>query len=256
MLSVFIVAGLLGPALFTNVSPFDQNLAKEFAPPEQGHPFGFAENGVDVFAQILWAAKYSIFISIGSVITAVLVGLTLGGLAGWFGGKIDFLVLRITELFDSFPGLLLVVALAALLGPDPKNVFLVLVINSWVSFAKLTRLLVLRLKGQDFVLAAKAMGLRNKTIFIKYLVPAMSAELGVLAAQAMGNALIVESSLSFLGLGYPPGTPSWGSMLNQAREVLLTAPHVILFPALSIFICVFSFQLIGDGLRLMNQQND
>jgi peptide/nickel transport system permease protein len=240
--------GFVAPYIPGLPSPEVQNLDKEFSGPEVGHPLGFGENGVDVLSQIIWSGRTSFLLSFSSALAALMIGALVGFLAAWYQGWVDFIFLRIVEVFESFPGILLVVAMAAFLGPDPKHVFYVLVFNSWVGFAKMTRLLSLRLKKQDFIVAGQAMGNSPLRLFLRYFFPSMVPELSVLISQTMGASLIVESSLNFLGIGYPPGTPSWGAMLNQAREVLVSAPHLILFPSLALMMAVFSFQLIGDSL--------
>lgn len=254
LLVLVFVPGLLAPLIPSLPSPFVQNLEKEFSAAEPGHPLGFGENGVDVLSQIVWSARNSLFLSFASALVALVLGASIGFMSGWYQGLTDFVLLRVIEIFESFPGILLVVGIAAFLGPHPIHVFYVLVFNSWVGFAKMTRLLVLRLKNQEFVSAGQAMGLKTPRLFFKYLLPAMMPELSVLVSQTLGSSLIVESSLNFLGLGFPPGTPSWGAMLNQAREVLISAPHLIFYPACCLMISVFSFQLIGDSLGRSTQK--
>jgi peptide/nickel transport system permease protein len=246
---MFLIVSLVLSLIPGAIDPFSQNLSKEFSPAETGHILGFGENGVDVFSQVLWSAKFSLSLSVFSVLFALVVGTVFGFMAAWYSSWYEFVFLRVVEVFESFPGILLVVAMAAFLGPSPKNIFIVLVLNSWVGFAKMTRVLVLRLKNVDFVMAGKAIGVGTPKLFWSYIRPSIQSELGVLMAQSMGSALIVESSLSYLGLGFPPATPSWGGMLNQAREVIVSAPHVILVPSFCIFLSTFSFQLIGEGLR-------
>jgi len=177
------------------------------------------------------------------------VGLVLGSIAGYFGGRIDDAISRVTDILLAFPGLLLAIALVAVLGPSLVNVVLALSVIGWVSYARLVRGQVLRTRELEFVQAARALGARTPRILWYHVVPSTIPALVVQATLGMAGAIISEASLSFLGLGVQPPTPSWGTMINGGRGHLLDAPHLTIFPGLAIALLVLGFNFLGDGLR-------
>jgi peptide/nickel transport system permease protein len=184
-----------------------------------------------------------------SIFLVALIGGAVGALAGWAGGRLDEVVMRAVDVLLAFPGLLLAIALTAVLGPSVRHVVLALCLIGWTGFARLARGEMQRLRARDFVVAARALGARDRRIVGRHLVPLLVAPLLVQATFAMAGAIVAEASLSFLGLGAQPPTPSWGTMLNDGRAFLLVAPHLTLFPGLAIMATVLALNFLGDALR-------
>jgi ABC-type dipeptide/oligopeptide/nickel transport system permease subunit len=181
--------------------------------------------------------------------SALTAGVTLGLLAGFYGGGVDNLIMRLAEIIFAFPGLLFAIAIMAVIGPSLYNVFLALGLVSWTSLARVVRGQVLSLKEQEYVEAARAAGASNARIILRHILPNTIAPVIVLLTLGIGGAILAEASLSFLGLGAQPPTPSWGSMLSTGRDYLLQAPWLSLYPGMAIFLTVMGFNLLGDGIR-------
>jgi peptide/nickel transport system permease protein len=242
------LAAVLGPALM----PFDpaaQQLALRLAGPTPVHPMGLDELGRDILARVLAGARISFVVGLTVVSVSALVGTLLGAIAGYAGGLVDDLIGRIIDTLLAFPGLLLAIALVAVLGPSLGNVLFALTIIGWVGYARLVRGQVLRTRELDYVQAARALGARTPRILLRHIVPAAVPAVIVQATLGMAGAIIGEAALSFLGLGVQPPTPSWGTMLNGGRAHLLDAPHLTIFPGLAIALLVLGFNFLGDGLR-------
>ncbi len=248
VVSFFLVTALLAPWLGLH-DPVAQNLAKQFAEPSSSHWFGNGVNGVDLLAQLIWGSRLSLFVGIGSVFFASAIGLVLGSIAGYRRGWVDVLIMRIVDTLYAFPGILLVVALAVVLGPGIQNLVIVLSLCSWAGYARLTRGLTLSLREREFILAAKAQGASTPRILCLHLWPNLLPTLLVQMTFGLGSAIMTETSLSFLGLGAPPGTPSWGQMINQGRELLTSAPRLVFIPGCALVLAVLGLNLLGDGLR-------
>ena len=248
VVALLILLALLTPYMGI-IDPNQQNLQYEYHGPMAGHPLGFGENGVDMLSQVLWGARISLGVGFGVVLLASFIGLLLGSLAGYQRGWVDMLLMRIIDVLYAFPGILLVVALAAFLGPSVKNMMLVMVLTSWAGYARLVRGIALSLREREYICAARALGCSTSRILIKHLWPNLYAPLLVQLTFGLGGAILTESSLSFLGLGAPPGTPSWGQMLNYGREVMTTSPHAIVVPGMALVVTVLALNLLGDGLR-------
>ena len=245
---VAALAALVGPAL----SPFDpaaQQLALRLAGPSRVHPFGLDELGRDVLARVLAWTRISFLVGLTVVSVSALLGTLLGAMAGYFGGLLDDLVSRVIDTLLAFPGLLLAIALVAVLGPGLGNVLFALTIIGWVGYARLVRGQVLRARELEYVQAARALGAGAPRILLRHVVPTAMPAVVVQATLGMAGAIIGEAALSFLGLGVQPPTPSWGTMLNGGRAHLLDAPHVTIVPGLAIALLVLGFNFFGDGLR-------
>ena len=245
---VAALAALVGPAL----SPFDpaaQQLALRLAGPSRVHPFGLDELGRDVLARVLAGTRISFLVGLTVVSVSALLGTLLGAMAGYFGGLLDDLVSRVIDTLLAFPGLLLAIALVAVLGPGLGNVLFALTIIGWVGYARLVRGQVLRARELEYVQAARALGAGAPRILLRHVVPTAMPAVVVQATLGMAGAIIGEAALSFLGLGVQPPTPSWGTMLNGGRAHLLDAPHVTIVPGLAIALLVLGFNFFGDGLR-------
>jgi peptide/nickel transport system permease protein len=231
-------------------NPAAQDLPDRLMSPSAAHWFGTDELGRDIFSRTLYGARVSLTVGISVVIGAGLVGLAIGCLAGYFGGAFDrFVNIILINTFLSFPGVLLAIALAASLGPGLRNVIIALVIAGWAGYARLARAQVLKVKEMDFIAAARSLGASDARILWRHLLPNTIQPVLIQATIGMASAILAESTLSFLGLGVLAPTPSWGAMLNDARNHLFDAPHMIVFPALGIMAAVLSFNLLGDALR-------
>jgi peptide/nickel transport system permease protein len=243
-----LLAAVIGPA----VTPFDpagQELALRLASPSLVHPFGLDELGRDILARVLAGARISFLVGFTVVIVSSALGTLLGAVAGYFGGRIDDVISRVIDTLLAFPGLLLAIALVAVLGPSLANVLFALTIIGWVGYARLVRGQVLRAREFEYVQAAKALGATTPRILWKHIIPTAIPAVVVQATLGMAGAIIGEASLSFLGLGVQPPTPSWGTMLNGGRAHILDAPHLTLFPGLAIALLVLGLNFLGDGLR-------
>jgi len=243
-----LLGALVGPAL----SPFDpasQELALRLATPSLSHPFGLDELGRDILARVLAGARISFLVGFTVVVVSASLGTMLGAVAGYFGGRIDDLISRVIDILLAFPGLLLAIALVAVLGPSLANVLFALTIIGWVGYARLVRGQVLRAREFEYVHAARALGASTPRILWKHIIPTAIPAVVVQATLGMAGAIIGEASLSFLGLGVQPPTPSWGTMLNGGRAHILDAPHLTLFPGLAIALLVLGLNFLGDGLR-------
>jgi peptide/nickel transport system permease protein len=245
---VAVLMALFGPLL----APFDpasQELALRLEGPTGLHWFGLDELGRDIFARVLSGARISLLVGLVVVGVSSVLGVSLGAIAGYFGGRVDEIISRITDVLMAFPGLLLAIALVAVLGPSLTNVIAALSVIGWVGYARLVRGQVLRARELEFVQAARALGAATPRILIRHVVPMTLPSVIVQATLGMGAAILSEAALSFLGLGVQPPTPSWGTMLNYGRAHLLDAPHLTIFPGVAIAILVLGFNFLGDGLR-------
>jgi peptide/nickel transport system permease protein len=245
---VTVLAAVLGPA-FIGVDPAFQDLPLRLEGPSPAHWFGLDELGRDIFARLLVGARISLLVGAVVVGISASVGTLLGSIAGYYGGIVDDVVSRVSDVLMAFPGLLLAIAVVAVLGPSLTNVVLALTLIGWVSYARVIRGQVLRVRELEYVQAARALGAATPRILAKHIVPAAVPALIVQATLGMGGAILAEASLSFLGLGVQPPTPSWGTMLNYGRSHLLDAPHLTIFPGLAIAVLVLGFNFLGDGLR-------
>jgi peptide/nickel transport system permease protein len=245
---VIALAAIAGPAL-TPFDPAVQELPLRLAGPDPAHPFGLDELGRDVLARVLAGARISLLVGVIVVTVSAALGTLMGGLAGYFGGRIDDVISRVMDILMAFPGLLLAIALVAVLGPSLGNVLFALTIIGWVGYARLVRGQVLRAREFDYVQAARALGAATPRLLFRHIVPAAIPSVIVQATLGMAGAVIGEASLSFLGLGVQPPTPSWGTMLSGGRAHLLDAAHLTVFPGVSIALLVLGFNFLGDGLR-------
>jgi len=213
------------------------------------HPFGLDELGRDILARVLAGARISFLVGLSVVTISAVVGTILGALAGYLGGVFDDVVSRIVDTLLAFPGLLLAIALVAVLGPSLANVLIALTVIGWVGYARLVRGQTLRARELEYVQAARALGAGTPRILWRHIVPSALPAIAVQATLGMAGAILGEASLSFLGLGVQPPTPSWGTMLTGGRAHILDAPHLTIFPGVAIALLVLGFNFVGDGLR-------
>ena len=217
--------------------------------PSVEHWFGTDEIGRDVFARVVWGTRASLLAGVVSVSISLLLGVPIGLAAGFLGGWVDSVISRVTDAFLACPFLILAIALAAFLGPSLTNAMIAIGVSATPIFVRLTRAQVLNIKVEDYIEAARAVGNPPWRIALRHVLPNVAAPLIVQATLAIAAAVIAEASLSFLGLGQQPPAPSWGSMLNTAKNFIDNAPWMAIWPGLAIFLLVLSFNLLGDGLR-------
>ena len=249
LVAVFIVFALFAPWIAPQI-PSNIDLPSRLQPPSGAHWFGTDELGRDIFSRVIYGARISMLVGSSVVAGSLLLGLILGSIAGYYGGLSDrFFNVVVMNAFLSFPGILLAIAFVAFLGPGIFNLILALCIGGWVGYARLVRAQVLAVKEKEFVEAARALGASDWRIVTRHILPNIIQPVIVQAAIGMAGAVLAEATMSFLGLGVPPPTASWGSMLNDGRAHLFDAPHLVLFPALAVMLAVLSFNFIGDALR-------
>ncbi|HTA85232.1 MAG TPA: ABC transporter permease [Silvibacterium sp.] len=249
LLAGFLFAAIFAP-LLAPANPTTIDLNHRLAPPSAAHWLGADELGRDILSRILYGARLSLTVAVSVVACSLLLGIVLGGIAGYYGGVLDTtLNIFVMNAFLALPGILLAIAFVAFLGPGMINLILALSIGGWVGYARLVRAQVLAVREREFVEAARAQGAGDVRIFVRHIFPNIVQPLIVQAAIGMAGAVLAEATLSFLGLGIPPPAASWGSMLNDARSHLFDAPHLVVFPALAVMLCVLSFNFLGDALR-------
>jgi len=246
---VFFVALALFAPLVAPYDPLATAWSAIRKPPSAAHWFGTDDIGRDVASRVIFGARASLLAGVVSVLISLSIGVPVGLLAGYAGGKVDTLISRLTDALLACPFLILAIALAAFLGPSLTNAMIAIGISATPVFVRLTRGQTLAIKAEDFVLAARAIGNPPWRIALRHVLPNATPALIVQATLAIAAAVIAEASLSFLGLGQQPPAPSWGSMLNTAKNYIDNAPWMAIWPGLSIFLLVLSFNLLGDGLR-------
>jgi peptide/nickel transport system permease protein len=250
--AVIVVLTVVGAIIAPWAVPYDpagQELALRLERPSLEHPFGLDELGRDIFSRVLAGARISLFVGLVVVGISSVLGVLLGSIAGYFGGWLDDVISRTIDVLLAFPGILLAIALVAVLGPSLSNVVMALSVIGWVGYARLVRGQVLKARELEFVQAARALGAGTPRILLRHVVPTAMPAVMVQATLGMAGAILAEASLSFLGLGVQPPTPSWGTMLNGGRLHLLDAPHLTIFPGAAIAALVLGFNFLGDGLR-------
>lgn len=259
VLTLIVLSIFCGPLIYTN-SPNTVNFAEAAQGPNRLHPFGTNDLGQDLLARVLKGGRVSIVVGIFSMLLAILLGTGIGALAGYFGQMVDGVLMRLTDIFFALPQLpllLLVIylfrdAVTHLVGAE-TGIFVLVVLMigglNWMSLARLVRANFLTLREAEFITAAHALGLPQRRIILHHLLPNTLGPVIVAATLAVGSAIITESSLSFLGLGFPPDTPTWGRMLFDAQNFVEFMPFMALFPGLFIFLTVLSINYVGDGLR-------
>jgi peptide/nickel transport system permease protein len=233
------------------LSPFDpsvQDTSRRLEGPSRQHLLGLDDLGRDVLSRILFGARVSLRVGFSVVILASAVGITLGAIAGYFGGGVDTVVMRVSDILLAFPGILLAIAMVAVLGPSLNNVILALATSGWVGYARLVRGQVLKVREMEYVTAAKALGARSHRVILRHVLPNVVNPVIVMATLGLAGAILSEAALSFLGLGVQPPTPSWGAMLTAGRRYLGTANHLAIYPGIAIMLAVMGLNFLGDGL--------
>lgn len=249
-----VIVGLLLVAILAPwimpYDPYQQNLAHELAPPSLRHWLGSDQDGCDILSRIIYGARLSLWVALVTVAISLVAGMVVGCIAGYYGGLADQLLMRLVDFFLAFPGILMAIAITALFkDPSINIVIFALCITGWVGYARLVRGQILAIKNNLFVEAARALGAKDSRIILIHLIPNILAPIIVETTFGLARVILAEGGLSFLGLGAPPGTPSWGSMLNTGRQYMLVAPHLSIYPGLAIMFVVMGFNFLGDGLR-------
>ncbi len=244
LLLIAIIAPVISP-----YNPLETIMKNAYLPPSAEHLFGTDKLGRDNFSRILYGARYSISSALMLVASIFVVGMTLGILAGYFGGKLDIVIMRLSDMMISFPGMILAIAVAGVLGGSLLNAIIALTVVSWTKYARLARSMVLKIKKHDFVEAAVVNGGKAAHILWTHIVPNILPLMVITAASDIGAMMMEMAGLSFLGFGSQPPAPEWGLMLNEGRQQMQTAPWLMIFPGLAIFITEALFNLWGDAPR-------
>jgi peptide/nickel transport system permease protein len=248
---LLVLLGLIGP-MIAPFNPSEQQLRESLRMPQWfggPHFLGTDNLGRDITSRLLYGARVSLIIAFTVVLISGAIGVTLGAISGYFGGKVDFLIQKFVEVIWAFPALLLAIAILAYLGQGLQNLILALVAQRWIQYCRVVRGESLSLRHREFVTAAQVIGAGHARIIARHIVPNIVPSSLVIGTFSMATAIIAEASLSFLGLGVPPDVPTWGTMLGDGRNYISTAPWLTIFPGLAIFIVVLGINLLGDGLR-------
>ncbi len=246
--TLFLFSALFAPAISPH-DPFAQDLSGSLKSPSVTHILGQDKLGRDILSRTLYGSRVSLVAGVAAVTISLLVGVLIGGLSGFLGGTVDRVVIMVSDIFLAFPGILLAIGMAAVLGPGLKNVIIALSIIGWVGYARIVRGQIMKLRESEFVMAAKASGCPTGRILMRHLLPNSLSPIIIEATFGVARAIVAEAGLSFLGLGVQAPLPSWGSMINEGRFFLFVAPHLTTVPGVAIMLLVFSINFVGDGLR-------
>jgi peptide/nickel transport system permease protein len=249
LVAIFIILAIFAPWISPQ-DPAHIDLPNRLSPPSTTHWCGTDELGRDILSRLIYGSRISMLVGSSVVAASLSLGLIIGSLAGYYGGRLDrFINIVVMNAFLSFPGILLAIAFVAFRGPGIFNLVLALSLGGWVGYARLVRAQVLAAREKEYVEAARALGASDLRIVAHHILPNIIQPVVVQAAIGMAGAILAEATMSFLGLGVPPPTASWGTMLNDGRAHLFDAPHLVLFPAAAVMLAVLSFNFIGDALR-------
>lgn len=248
IVTLFTLAALLAP-LIAHHEPSDVDARARLLGSSWDHPMGTDELGRDTFSRVLHGARWSLGTAVVATSIVIVIGLLVGTVAGYYGGRLDSLLMRVVDVLLAFPSLILYLAIVGTLGPGLRNVMIALVSISWVSYARVVRGLVLTLRQRDFVRASRALGASDRRLMVSHILPNVVAPIVVLASLQTGGLILALAALGFFGLGVQPPTPEWGSMINQSRLFLQTSPALMIWPGLAISLTVIGLNLLGDGLR-------
>jgi peptide/nickel transport system permease protein len=250
IVALLALVAVFGPLVFPWEDVTRQNLAERLSPPSATHLLGSDQLGRDILARTVYGARVSLQVGLIVVVISSTIGTAIGLVSGYYGGWIDQIISGILfNVFLAFPGVLLAIAIVAFLGPSLTNLIAALCVIGWVSYARLIRGQVLKVRELDFVTASRALGAGDSRIVLRHILPNAVQPLIVQASLGMAGAVLAEATLSFLGLGVPEPTPSWGKMINESREVWASAPHLFVVPGVMIMLTVLAFNFLGDGLR-------
>ena len=261
MVGLVLIILLIIMAVFADViAPYgvdDQDLTQKFQPPSMEHIFGTDNMGRDIFSRVIYGARASLSATFGVVALIFLVGTVTGVLAGYFGGVIDAVIMRIADMMLAFPGLVLALAVAGIMGASIKNAIIAIVVVSWTKYARLARSLVMKIRDRDYVSAAIVTGSKTPYMLFRYMLPNALPTLIITAATDIGSMMLELAAMSFLGFGAKPPAPEWGYMLNEGRACMQSAPWLMIFPGLAIFVVVVVFNMLGDSIRdILDPRNE
>ena len=244
-----ILAAIFAPLLTGGADPLKGSLMDALLPPCKEHIFGTDKMGRDIFTRIIYGARASLSATFGVVALIFVLGAVLGVISGYFGGVVDAVIMRIADMMLAFPGLVLALAVAGIMGASIKNAIIAIVVVSWTKYARLARSLVLKIRDRDYVAAAIVTGSKTPYMLLRYMLPNALPTLIITAATDVGSMMLELASMSFLGFGAKPPAPEWGYMLNEGRACMQTAPWLMIFPGLAIFVVVVVFNMLGDSIR-------
>jgi len=245
----FLLTAILAPYLAPYDPVLDGSLADRLKAPTESHLLGTDSQGRDILSRIIYGARVSVQVGVISVGIALVIGTFMGAVAGYYGGWVDNVIMRLVDIMLAFPSVLLAIAITAVLGPELKNAMIAIGVVNIPSFARIVRSTVLSVKSMEYVEAARAIGATDTRIIYRHVLPNSMAPLIVQTTLSIGTAILDAAALSFLGLGAQPPTPEWGAMLSDGRSYLQKAPWVMFFPGMAIMLVVLGFNLLGDGLR-------
>lgn len=249
LIVIFVISALFAPWIAPQ-DPAHIELPTRLSSPSTAHWFGTDELGRDILSRVIYGSRISMLVGSSVVVVSLTLGLIIGSVAGYYGGRLDrFVNVVVMNAFLSFPGILIAIAFVAFRGPGIFNLVLALSLGGWVGYARLVRAQVLAAREREFVEAARALGATDLRVIVCHILPNIIQPVVVQAAIGMAGAILAEATMSFLGLGVPPPTASWGAMLNDGRAHLFDAPHLVIFPALAVMLAVLSFNFIGDAMR-------
>jgi peptide/nickel transport system permease protein len=248
ILVIMAVISVIGPYIAPR-DPYEFDLSKARLPPSLEHPLGADELGRDILSRILVGARYTFGLSVLSVIAGASIGTLLGLISGYRGGLWDTVIQRVNDILLAFPTILLAIALVAFLGQGVHSLVIAIAVSSMPVYVRLVRASVLQVVTEDYVVAAKMLGLSEWSIMVKHILPNVMAPVLVQLSYHMGLAILIASALGFLGLGVPPPSPEWGAMIGSGRVYLFRSPHIVVFPGLVISTTIIAFNMVGDGLR-------
>ncbi len=246
---LIILTAVFAPFITGGVDPLEGSMENALQGPCKEHLFGTDKMGRDIFTRVIYGARASLVSTFGVVLLIFLIGTAVGVIAGCFGGIVDAALMRIADMMVAFPGLVLALAVAGIIGSSMKNAIIAITLVSWTKYARLARSLVLKIKDRDYVSAAIVSGSRRSHIIRAYMLPNALPILIITAATDVGSMMLELAALSFLGFGAKPPTPEWGYMLNEGRGAIQSAPWMMIFPGLAIFLVVVVFNMLGDALR-------
>lgn len=248
LVSAFVLAALFAPFIAPH-DPTAVNATERLAGSSWNHPFGTDALGRDTFSRILFGARWSLGTAAAATLIVITIGVAVGTIAGYYGGPLDTVLMRVVDVLLAFPSLVLYLAIVGTLGPGLTNVMIALVSISWVAYARVVRGLVLSMRQRDFVRASLALGATDRRLMIRHILPNVVPPVVVLASLQLGSLILGLAALGFFGLGVQPPTPEWGTMINESRLFIQSAPALMIWPGLAISLTVIGFNLLGDGLR-------
>ena len=246
---VIVLIAIFAPVFAGGIDPTAGNLGDAIMAPDAKHIFGTDKMGRDIYARVLYGARISLFSTFALVIVIFVIGTALGVLAGYFGGWVDAVIMRIADMMIAFPGLVLAIAVAGMLGASMRNAIIAIALVTWPKYARMARSLVLKVRHTDYVYAAIVTGSSTWRMLWKYMLPNTITTLVITAATDIGGMMMELAALSFLGFGAQPPAPEWGAMLNEGRDFIQSAPWMMVYPGAAIFITVVVFNMLGDNLR-------